>query len=79
MHILRRLRKHVFKSMGTGFYKKDGLARKLKDDNWSVNLKHPAQSPDSDPIEGIWNIIKQRLRHRIFYSEVEVKELLQEE
>ncbi|KAE9366382.1 hypothetical protein N431DRAFT_438767, partial [Stipitochalara longipes BDJ] len=59
--------------------RKEGLARKLKDDNWIVNLTHPAQSPDLNPIEAIWNIIKQRLRRRIFYSEEEVKEALQEE
>ena len=59
--------------------RKDGLARKLKDANWITNLTHPAQSPDLNPIEAIWNIIKQRLRRRIFYSEEEVKQALQEE
>jgi transposase len=44
-----------------------------------VNLKHLAQSPDLNPIEGIWNIIKQRLRRRVFYSDEEVKAALQEE
>ena len=59
--------------------RKEGLARKLKDLNSIVNFKHPAQSPDLNPIEAIWNIIKQRLRQRIFYSDEEVKEALQEE
>jgi transposase len=59
--------------------RKEGLVRKLKDDNWIVNLTHPAQSPDLNPIEAIWNIIKQRLQHRIFYSEEEIKQALQEE
>ena len=59
--------------------RKQGLAHKLKEENWIVNLKHPAQSPDLNPIEAIWNIIKQRLRRRIFYSEEEIKEALQEE
>jgi hypothetical protein len=59
--------------------RKAGLARQLKDLNWLVNIKHPAQSPDLNPIEGIWNIIKQRLRRRIFYSDEEVKEAIQEE
>ena len=59
--------------------RKEGLARQLKDANWITNLKHPAQSPDLNPIEAIWNIIKQRLRRRIFYSDEEVKEALQEE
>ena len=59
--------------------RKEGLAQRLKALNSIVNLKHPAQSPDLNPIEAIWNIIKQRLRHRVFYSDEEVKEALQEE
>jgi len=59
--------------------RKEGLAKRLKDENWITNLKHPAQSPDLNPIEAIWNIIKQRLRRRIFYSEEELKQALQEE
>jgi transposase len=59
--------------------RKEGLAYKLKEENWIVNLKHPAQSPDLNPIEAIWNIIKQRLRRRIFYLDEEIKEALQEE
>ena len=59
--------------------KKEGLTRKLKDRYSITNFKHPAQSPDLNLIKAIWNIIKQRLRHRIFYSNEEVKEALQEE
>ena len=59
--------------------RKECLAHKLKQDNWIVNLKHPDQSPYLNPIEVIWNIIKQRLRRRIFHSEEEIKEALQEE
>lgn len=59
--------------------KTNGLATKLKADNWITNLKHLAQSLDLNPIEAIWNIIKQRLRRRIFHSEEEIKEALQEE
>ena len=58
--------------------KKKGLARQYKDTHSITNLNHPTQSPDLNPIEAIWNIIKQRLRRRIFNSE-EVKEALQEE
>ena len=58
---------------------KAGLAQVLKDQNYIVNIKHPAQSPDLNPIEGIWNIIKQRLRRRVFYTDEEVKTALQEE
>jgi hypothetical protein len=59
--------------------RKPGLARKLKDDNWIENLTRPTQSPDLNPIEGIWNIIKQRLHRRMFHSDEEIKEALQEE
>jgi len=59
--------------------KKHSIACKLKDANWITNLKHPAQSPDLNPIEGIWNIIKQRLHRRIFHSSKELKDAIQEE
>jgi hypothetical protein len=59
--------------------RKAGLAQEYKDANNIQNLVHPAQSPDLNPIEGIWAIIKQRLRRRIFDSEEEMKEALQEE
>jgi hypothetical protein len=59
--------------------RKAGLAQALKDQNYILNIKHPAQSPDLNPIEGIWNIIKQRLRRRVFYTDEEVKAALQEE
>ena len=46
--------------------RKAGLAQALKGQNYIVNFKHPSQSPDLNPIEGILNVIKQRLRRRIF-------------
>jgi len=39
----------------------------------------PAQSPDLNLIEGIWAIIKQRIRRYYFDSEEDMKEALQEE
>jgi hypothetical protein len=59
--------------------RKRGLAEEYKETHNIQNLVHPAQSPDLNPIEGIWAIIKQRLRRRIFDSEEEMKEALQEE
>jgi len=59
--------------------RKRGLAEEYKEAYNIQNLTHPAQSPDLNPIEGIWSIIKQRLRRRIFDSEEEMKEALQEE
>lgn len=32
---------------------KEGLAKRLKDVNWITNLKHPAQSPDLNPVEAL--------------------------
>lgn len=58
---------------------KNGLAQEYKKAHNIQNLVHPAQSPDLNPIEGIWCIIKQRLRRRVFDSEEEMKEALQEE
>jgi hypothetical protein len=33
--------------------RKEGLACKLKDNNWITNLTHPAQNPDLNLIEAI--------------------------
>ena len=55
-----------------------GLAQEYKDTYNVKNLSHPAQSPDCNPIEGIWAILKQRIRRRVFDSEEEMKEALQE-
>jgi transposase len=59
--------------------RKRGLAQEYKEAHNVQNLFHPAQSPDLNPIEGIWLIIKQRIRRRVFNSEEELKEALQEE
>ena len=56
--------------------RKKGLAQEYKETHGIQNLAHPTQSPDLNPIEGIWAIIKQRLRYRIFDSEEEMKEAL---
>lgn len=59
--------------------RKRGLAQEYKERHNIRNLVHPAQSPDLNPIEGIWAIIKQRIARRIFDSEEEMREALQEE
>jgi hypothetical protein len=59
--------------------KKKNMAKLLKEANWIDTLVHPAQSPDLNPIEACWNILKQRVRQRVWRSLAELKEILQEE
>ena len=57
-----------------------GAANKLREANWIATLKHPAQSPDLNPIEGLWAILKQRMRRRKRLQTVEeLKTALREE
>ena len=56
-----------------------GLARKFKDCNWITNHYHPAQSPDLNPIEACWCILKQRVRQREWDNLNQLKEVIQEE
>ncbi|KIM98641.1 hypothetical protein OIDMADRAFT_20135 [Oidiodendron maius Zn] len=59
--------------------RKYGLAQRLKRDSWVNTLPHPPQSPDLNPMEGIWNILKQRIRRYIWRSIEELKEIIQRE
>jgi hypothetical protein len=59
--------------------RKPGLAQELKDINWVATLYHPAESPDLNPQEATWNILKQRVRRRVWSSLEELKAILQEE
>lgn len=43
------------------------------------SLVHPAHSPDLNPIEAIWNILKQRVRQRYWYSMDELKRVILDE
>jgi hypothetical protein len=56
--------------------KKRGLAQEYKEARGIRNLAHPAQSPDLNPIECIWAILKQRIKRYHFKSEEEMKEAL---
>ena len=47
-----------------GTRSKNNVARKLKEENSIKTFRHPAQSPDLNPSEGIWCILKQRVRKR---------------
>ena len=59
--------------------RKKGLAQHLKESNSVDTLSPPPQSPDLNPMEGIWNILKQRVRRRVWKSLKELKEVLQDE
>ena len=59
--------------------RKQGLAQRLKQDHGIKSLFHPAQSPDLNPMEACWNILKQRARRRIWHTIEELKEILQDE
>ena len=56
-----------------------GPATLLKDANWIDTLIHPPQSPDLNPIESCWMIMKQRVQQRIWHSRTEYMEVLQDE
>ena len=51
----------------------DNLAKTFK------LLKHPPQSPDLNPHQGIWNILKQRVRKRQWHTLEELKKVILEE
>ena len=58
-------------------HRTEGLAQRLKSVNWIVTLDHPPQSPDLNPIEALWAILKRRLRKRMWHTLDEFKELVQ--
>jgi hypothetical protein len=42
-------------------------------------MKHPANSPDLNPQEAVWNILKQRVRRHVCSTIPELKKALLEE
>ena len=64
---------------GSHGHKKLGLAEASRRKNWIPILEHPAQSPDLNPMEGCWNILKQRVRRRRWNNLEELKQVIQEE
>jgi len=59
--------------------RKEGLAHQYKEDYNISCIVHPLQSPDLNPIEACWNILKQRVRKRVWRTIEELKAILQEE
>ena len=58
---------------------KENIARALKRQHNVDLLVHPAQSPDLNPIEACWNIIKPRIRKRTWRTLEELREVIQDE
>jgi hypothetical protein len=57
----------------------NNVAAIAKRASWIRTLAHPAQSPCLNPIEGIWNLIKQRLRGGSWKTVQEFKDAIQAE
>jgi DDE superfamily endonuclease len=57
---------------------KPGRAQEMRDAAGIKNLSHPANSPELNPKEAAWNILKQRVRTRTWNSLPELKQIIQE-
>ena len=55
------------------------MAQVYLESNWIPTLYYPAQSPDLNPTEGVWNILKQRVRKRSWKNIKEYKAVCQDE
>ncbi|KAF1816795.1 hypothetical protein P152DRAFT_762 [Eremomyces bilateralis CBS 781.70] len=55
------------------------VASALKHAHWITCIKHPPQSPDLNPIEALWGILKQSGRKRVWRSITELKQVLIDE
>jgi hypothetical protein len=59
--------------------RKRGMAQLYLESNWIPTLCHPPQSLDLNPAEGVWKILKQRVRKRSWRILEEYKEVLWDE
>jgi transposase len=60
-------------------HQKEGVAHHLREGNNITLLADPPQPPNLNPIEACCNVVKQRVRKRVYYSAEEYRENSQEE
>lgn len=61
-----------------GTRSKDNIVQSFKAANWITTLIHPPQSPDLNPIEAVWNILKQKLRQKRWHGKHQLKQAILE-
>lgn len=61
-----------------GTRSKDNVVQQFKAFNWITTLFHPPQSPDLNPIEAVWNVLKQRLRQKKWSNKHQLKQAILE-
>ena len=57
----------------------ENIATQFKNDNWVKTMIHPAQLPDLNPIEGVWNLLNERVHQRHWHTQWELRTVIQEE
>ena len=61
-----------------GTRSKNNVVVRFKTSNWLATMYHPPQSPDLNPMEGVWNILKMRVAKRACNNVAELKKAILE-